>query len=237
MNIGILGATEFELKELSSFVMLHVSRFTLHVTGIGPKNAEISIKKFIKSNLPECIIICGLCGGLQNNLQIGDVIISDSFVHSTEKIEATVSQEIKKKILAIAEKLKISYYYGNTLTVEKALLTSQEKSNAGKKYSALAVEMENFPIAKVCRENNIPLISIRAISDEVIHDLDPRFFYLLDSKGNIKKRKLIKYIFIDPPFIVSLIKTGYASKKARKNYSRLIREIAGSGFEPETFGL
>ena len=236
MNIAILGATEFELKLLRFTV--HGSWFTVKKIGINPKNAENTIKNLIQENHHAFVIICGLCGGLQENLKIGDIIISDSFVNGTEKIEAILAPELKNTIFDIAKKSKLMYHYGSTLTVEKALLSSQEKSNAGKKYSALAVEMENFPIAKVCKEKNIPMISIRAVSDNVRENLDPRFFYLIDPQGNIRKRKLFKYLINDPFFIVSLIKIGKTSKKARKNYSYLIQtmiaKFGATGFEPAT---
>ncbi len=223
MNCAILGATEFEITLLRLAVC--GERFAVQKIGIGPRNAQSSIEKLIESNRPDFVIVCGFCGGLQNNLKTGDSVISDSFVSTTEKIESTISTEIKNVILEIAEKLKCTYHYGSTITVEKALLTSKEKISAQKKYNALAVEMENFPIAKTCKEHGIPMISIRAVSDKVDEDLDSRFFNVIDTDGSLRKRKLLQYLVRDPFFMWSLIKTGKASRKARKNYSRLVHKI------------
>jgi hypothetical protein len=88
--------------------------------------------------------------------------------------------------------------------------------------------MENFPLVKRCKEKGVHVISIRAVSDTLHEDLDPRFFHLYDSKGSLQKRTFLQYVVHDPLFILSLIKAGTTSHRARKNYSKVIRDFIAS---------
>ena len=44
------------------------------ITGIGPKNAETSLRQFLGKRLPKLVLTCGFAGGLNPELKNGDVV-------------------------------------------------------------------------------------------------------------------------------------------------------------------
>ena len=58
-------------------------------------------------------------------------------------------------------------HVGGLCTADRIIRLPDEKRKLGEESAALAVDMETFAVAEVCRRRNLPLIAARIISDAV----------------------------------------------------------------------
>jgi adenosylhomocysteine nucleosidase len=57
------------------------------------------------------------------------------------------------------------------LPVDRVVHQPREKKALGEKHQALAVDMESFDVAQVCRERHVPMLAVRVITDAVDEEL------------------------------------------------------------------
>ena len=69
------------------------------------------------------------------------------------------------------------------LTFDRVVRLREEKQQLGRQHDALAVDMETFAVAEVCRERAVDFLAIRAISDAVDDELPPDIGKLLAQKS------------------------------------------------------
>ena len=70
-------------------------------------------------------------------------------------------------------------HLGRLLTLDHVVRLRAEKRQLGLEHNALAVDMETFAVAEVCRERAVELLAVRAISDSVDDELPPDIGRLL----------------------------------------------------------
>lgn len=99
-------------------------KLSVMATGMGPDNTEIAVVELCQLRFPLTIIRCGTCGGLQEDMDIGDLVISQGSVRlentSTYYVEegypAVASHEIVLALLKAADQNKFNYHLGITAT-------------------------------------------------------------------------------------------------------------------------
>jgi hypothetical protein len=100
---------------------------------------------YLSSSKPERVILAGLAGGLNPDLRVGDVLAQG-------------------EVLAGARR-------GVVFTADEIADTSEKKRELREKTGADCVDLETGPVAEVCQLNDIPFVSVRAISDTSAEDL------------------------------------------------------------------
>lgn len=163
-------------------------------TDIGEINASIATSIAIERYNPDLIINQGTCGGHDLNVKIGDIIVVKDFVYSTsfitEKSEKSSLEnwkikeysENKEKFKKASEKYVNLFY---TLlskykkdgvqigTIASGDIWNREKERIrflNKEYSTLAEEMEVAGVYTAANRFNIPVVSIRIVSNNEIRD-------------------------------------------------------------------
>lgn len=152
-------------------------------SGVCKVNAAIAAQILIDTYGCTIIINAGTAGGIDENLQIFDMVIS------TEAAYYDVSEDIltdfhpwmnsiffkaDEGLLALAknviQKIQFDYhiYFGRMITGEQ-FIENDKREYIKTKYEPLSVDMETASIAHVCYVNRIPFISIRAITDTASH--------------------------------------------------------------------
>lgn len=155
------------------------NKYVLTKCGVGKVNAarvtQILTDKF---NL-ECIINVGSAGGLNNSLNIGDIVIGEKLVQHDFDITAFNHEkgyitdtgsffEGDKELIQILKNIKLENTKILTGTIASGDIFCTEpnmKEKIRKKFNADCCEMEGAAIAQVCYLNKIPFAVIRSISD------------------------------------------------------------------------
>ena len=197
MMVGIIGAMNCEVDQViekmniintSDIAMMKFYMGTLKgvnivvvCCGIGKVNAAIGTQLLIDRFNVSYIINTGVAGAISEELDIGDVVISnDVTYHDFDPLQLVRSYPWMPDIFIKAddELIKISQkacesipiikkvYVGRIVSGDKFLSDSEEKKVICSRLSAHCIEMEGASVAHVCYVNMVPFIIIRSISDK-----------------------------------------------------------------------
>jgi adenosylhomocysteine nucleosidase len=195
LRIGVIGPTEKEImpfinkitdKKLIEHAMLKfysgiyegvevVSVFC----GVCKVNAAIATQLLISKFEVTHIILTGVAGALNKQLQIGDIVISSEIAYHDvaheilteyhpcmEDIYFRPDIELLRLCKSVANSISISSkcHIGRIITGE-VFITQNERKSLIENFNPLCVDMESASVAHTCYVNNIPFIVIRSMSD------------------------------------------------------------------------
>ena len=151
--------------------------------GVGKVNAARTTQILIDNFDIEYVINVGTAGSLNDNIEIGDLVIAEKLVQHDFDITGFGHE---KGYISGSGK----YFYSDKSLIQKAKLTIEEmnekfnqhvgiiatgdvfvqdinvKNIIKEEFNAECVEMEGAAIAQVCTLDKVPFIVIRAISDK-----------------------------------------------------------------------
>lgn len=158
------------------------------VTGMGRRNAEAAVRRFLASQPAELVLTCGFAGGLHPDLAPGAVV----YETTDEELAVRLHQ-------AGAKPAKI-------FCADRVAVTVADKQELRKSTGSDAVEMESAAIQNVCRELKIPCVTVRVISDAAGEDLPLDFNQLYRPDMSLDPGKLAWTIAKSPWKIPSLMR-------------------------------
>ncbi|MGX3066565.1 5'-methylthioadenosine/S-adenosylhomocysteine nucleosidase [Ursidibacter arcticus] len=197
MKIAIIGAMAQEVEILLSYMAepkiteiagckiyegkINNTNIVLLQSGIGKTAAAIGTTLLIQLTKPDVVINTGSAGGLDSNLNVGDIVISSDVRH--HDVDVTAFGYEKGQLPA-----NPAGFTPNSQLVELATKESQKAGfnavvglicsgdlfvNGADKIAQIrqdfptvaAVEMEAASIAQVCHAFQVPFVVVRAISD------------------------------------------------------------------------
>ena len=177
------------------------------ITGIGPKNAEASLRQFLAKRLPKLVLTCGFAGGLNPELVSGDVIFMTGYPALEER-------------LANADATMANFF-----SAPRIATTVAEKKQLRAETGADVVEMESGAILAVCRENRIPCAMVRAISDTAHENLPLDFNVLSKPDMSLDYGKLAWAIAKAPWKIGALIQLHKKTSVAAQHLADVLAKV------------
>ena len=87
---------------------------------------------------------------------------------------------------------------GRTLTVDRMIRTVAEKKKLSETSGAIAVDMETYEIARLCRERKTRFLAVRAVSDDLSADLPPEVLSLVGETGSVRVGAVIGALWKRP---------------------------------------
>lgn len=150
-------------------------------SGIGKVAAAMGTTLLIQQFKPDMIINTGSAGGLDLNLNVGDVIISTEVRHHDVDVTAFGYEKGQlpanpaaflpnKQLVEVAkkqaEKLGLNAVSGLICSGDAFINGAEKIAQIRANFPQVAaVEMEAAAIAQVCHAMNVPFVVVRAISD------------------------------------------------------------------------
>ena len=221
--IGIIGAMDEEISVILS-EMNNISEYNINnikfykgkiydkdlvlvKSGIGMVNSSIITTLLIKEFDVNKILFSGVAGSLNKNINVGDIVIADSLVEymfdATEfgyeigqipRMENSVfkSENLLNKIRDILK--KDSIFYGKILSGDKFVSNLEEKEKIGKKFDALAVDMESAAVAHCAYILGVEFAIIRSISDSLNSDSVMEYAEFVNVAAMNSKEILLKLL-------------------------------------------
>lgn len=158
---------------------INKKEFLLVRSGVGKVNAARVCQIITDKFDLECIINVGSAGGLNENLNIGDIVIGEKLVQHDFDVTAFGREkgfipetgkffECNKALLEKSKKINIDNQKILTGVIGSGdvfLTDTNLKEKLKKDFNCDCVEMEGAAIAQVCTLNKIPFLVIRSISD------------------------------------------------------------------------
>jgi adenosylhomocysteine nucleosidase len=119
-------------------------------TGVGTKASRERLEPFLASQSFDVLISSGFAGGVDPSLGAGDLLLAENYS--------------APHLLAQAREVLIARV-GRLVTTDRVIEDATERARFAEEHQAAAVDMETKWIAAACAEHQIPMISLRAISD------------------------------------------------------------------------
>jgi nucleoside phosphorylase len=122
-------------------------------TGVGEKSCRAHIENFLRQQQLKYLISAGFAGALDRELQIGNLLLSENF--SSPKLLGSPHLDFADAGL----------FLGKLATVPGIIDSKSERDRWAAETGAVAVDMETEFIAAACATHQIPMLSLRAMSD------------------------------------------------------------------------
>ena len=113
-------------------------------------------------------------------------------------------------------------YDRNLITTGAISSLPSEKLELGRKFDAVAVDMESGPIARVARAFDVPFISIRTIVDSVGDVIPSSLSGLVAEDGSIMLSAILLALISHPGTIPQAIALKSRSTKAVEHLARIL---------------
>lgn len=199
-KIGIIGAMDEEVASLKEALKnpkktsvagmefcegkLDGADVVVVQCGMGKVNAGVCANTLINDFGCTKIINTGVAGSLDNQIDIGDIVVSTDAVQHDFTVEPIGFQkgEIpytgryafpadetmrKEAVEAIRESAPdINVFEGRVCSGDQFIATKEQKEKILSDFGGMCCEMEGGAIAQVCYLNDTPFVIIRAISDK-----------------------------------------------------------------------
>lgn len=199
-RIGIIGAMDVEvtsLKEAADITKttriaemefcegtLGEKDVVIVKCGMGKVNAGICAHTLINDFDCTKIINTGVAGSLDNQIDIGDIVVSVDAVQHDYDVEAIGFQKGEipytglvafpadealraAAVTAVKESAPdIHVFEGRVCSGDQFISTKEQKEKIINNFGGMCCEMEGAAIAQTCYLNNTPYVVIRAISDK-----------------------------------------------------------------------
>ncbi len=195
--IGIIGAMQEEIHEIEKLMevteekeeagyrffkgYLGCKEAVLVQGGIGKVNATISTTLLLKNYDIDHVINVGSAGGLKQDEEVGDIVISEKVVHHDVDVTAfgreygqipempvyfEADQMLVEKAKQILEKNGSRAYAGLIASGDQFVHTAGQVDSITSHFpEALCAEMEAASVAQVCFVFKKPFIITRGLSD------------------------------------------------------------------------
>jgi adenosylhomocysteine nucleosidase len=173
-------------------------------TGVGAKVCRERITKFLQSQEFEFLISAGFAGALNDQLQVGDLLVAKNF--STVDLKQTQSSL-----------LDVPIHAADLLTVPTLIDSTKERTKLARTSGAAAVDMETEFIARACAEHALLLLSLRVITDTPIQPFPAPPNVLFDiEQQRTDISAFAKFFLGHPNRIPALVKFARRIARARK---------------------
>lgn len=198
--IGIIGAMDVEVNTLKKAAnitdttkiaemefcegTLGEKNVVIVKCGMGKVNAGICAHTLITDFACTKIINTGVAGSLDNQIDIGDIVVSVDAVQHDFTVEAIGFQKgeipytglyafpADKTLRAAAVKAvqksapDVHVFEGRVCSGDQFISTKEQRDTIIKNFGGLCCEMEGAAVAQSCYLNSTPYVVIRAISDK-----------------------------------------------------------------------
>ena len=199
-KIGIIGAMDEEVASLKREVQtptvtnmggmefcegtLDGKNVVIVKCGVGKVNAGTCAQLLINVFGATSIINTGIAGSLNNDINIGDYVISTDAVqydydvsplgfkrgefYETGESSLPADESMRKRAVEAVKTCapEVGVFEGRICTGDQFVSTAEQKNSITGEFGGMCCEMEGGAIAQICCNNNVPFVIIRAISDK-----------------------------------------------------------------------
>ncbi len=224
-KLAIMGAMEEEIEPLLSYfenvntvefannkyyeVNYDGLEIVIAYSKIGKVFASLTAATMIEKFGCDTLLFSGVAGGINPELEIGDLIIADklcqhdlditAFGHPNGyvpggKVFVETTEELRTIAKKVAVENNLKVIEGTIATGDQFVHSSERKGFIQNTFNADALEMEGASVAVVCDALNIPFFILRAISDTADMDAGFDFDEFLKSSAKNSADYLIKIV-------------------------------------------
>jgi adenosylhomocysteine nucleosidase len=239
-TIGLIAALEQEIRpflrkvgkyergKLGPFACYHFNLFNLNCllvkSGMGIKRATDATQRLLVATKPQFLVSFGVAGAVNNDLEIGDVILGKSAC-SFEGGTLNQFQPLAQLSAGSHQAANRALESDGAKIVSGAIITIQGSTPTLaylQKTPHLVLEMETAGIARVAAEWRISLLALREVSDTIAEPMPFEIADFFDEDVNPRKGKIISTIIQHPTIIISFLRLSRNVNKAAENLATVL---------------
>ena|SRR2546423_1865739 len=214
--IAITFALPTESRAFRRFLGNRAPEVALLHTGVGEKICSARIAQFLESNHFDLLISSGFAGGADPSLRAGDLLLAENF--SDPELLQQACDILEARV-------------GKLVTAAAVIESETDRAQFALQNGAVAVDMETEFISRACAARNLPMLSLRAISDTVTKPFPapPSVLFDIDEQRT-DPGKLARYFLRHPSRVVRLMHFARQIADARSDLTAallvLLRQFA-----------
>jgi adenosylhomocysteine nucleosidase len=196
----------------------------LIISGMGLKRAMDATRSVMAEISPHLLVSFGIAGSINNNLQIGDVVVSgnscllDRGLPGQFQPLASLSEKAWNAATRVLKPDGALLVSGTAITTPGSQVILQGMD----KMASPVLEMETWGIAQVAAEKGIPLVSIRSVSDRPQSPIPFNLETILDENDNIRIGKLLMMVLRRPLLLFQSRQMMQNFRKAANNAAKVL---------------
>ncbi len=179
------------------------------IGGGTPEGAEAAAEELVARGVTD-LLSFGLAGGLDPNLQPGDLVVPVVVLEDGERYP-TDDALCRGMGGATA---------GVLLAAATIVASADAKRALSVQTQASAVDLESGAVARVARRHRLPFAVLRAICDPAARNLPPAALIALDAGGGIKGLRVLASVASRPWQVGGLLWLALDAAKARRSLVR-----------------
>ena len=173
-------------------------------SGVGKAYAAMSCTILCMQGNIDSIINVGTAGGLTQDEQVLDIVISDKVVqadYDTSPLDGPSGvglvynshEKLSQSCIEAAKAMQIRYHVGTIASQDLFMSRDEDFEKLMNHFpDSICSEMEAGAIGAVATQFNIPFVIVRSLSDVVHHNENPMEFSTYVSKASAQSDKLIE---------------------------------------------
>lgn len=173
-------------------------------SGVGKAYAAMSCTILCMQGNIDSIINVGTAGGLTQDEQVLDVVISDKVIqadYDTSPLDGPSGvglvynshEKLSQSCIDAAKAMQIRYHVGTIASQDLFMSRDEDFEKLMNNFAdSICSEMEAGAIGAVATKFNIPFVIVRCLSDVVHHNENPMEFSTYVSKASTQSAKLIE---------------------------------------------
>ena len=173
-------------------------------SGVGKAYAAMSCTILCMQGNIDSIINVGTAGGLTQDEQVLDIVISDKVVqadYDTSPLDGSSGvglvynshEKLSQSCIEAAKAMQIRYHVGTIASQDLFMSRDEDFEKLMNNFpDSICSEMEAGAIGAVATQFNIPFVIVRSLSDVVHHNENPMEFSTYVSKASVQSAKLIE---------------------------------------------
>ncbi len=168
-------------------------------TGVGYRRAEKATQAIIDAYRPNWVISVGLCGGLNEELLTGQLVIAKSVKRLAGRAIACSKGILKDEVVEKIEAKQVQ-----AITAESAVLSVEGKKKLHDSTKGDIVDLESFAVVDVCQQRQVKFGVLRVISDDAKTSLPPGVMSLIGETGALRVGALVGTLWNKPSSVIDL---------------------------------
>ena len=188
-------------------------------TPIGCSSVDKYLQSLDHPQQYQQVIVMGLCGSLNPQLKVGDVVLYDSCMYEAQIFKCSplfITLSINSAKSPVKSPVQ-------ALTSDRLIHLASEKQTLYKSTNCDVVDMEGYAVLEFFSKLNIPVSMIRVVSDDASHDL-PNLKTAIDQNGNLKPLELAISFVKNPIAAIRLIRGSLKSLQILSQVSLILNQ-------------
>ncbi|RNC67889.1 MAG: phosphorylase [Desulfuromonadales bacterium] len=199
-------------------------------SGMGMERAEAAAEELCAVAAPAVIISFGFGGGARPGLHVGDLVVgTESWLYGANGLTFRngINRKLAGRISAGLFSTVGAVTNGEIITSSRILNKRQLATSLPLEMTAPVLDMETAAVADVASRHGIPLVALRAISDNADEELSFSLDEFIDQDMTISPLKVLATIVRKPWIIPQLIRLARSSRIAGERLAHALTTVVG----------